>query len=215
MNLDVSADVLSVCDVLKELLRYKGMTVADLARQVSLPQPTIQRIVAGTYKHPRTNTLKPIAEYFGLTINQLRGLEPVYFLPSKRKNIQKIPILKSPQILPWLDLGSISHQVNHVITDNHLGSKSYAMYMPDTSMEPIIPKGSILLIDPERLPNHGNYIVVKLSSFPESMVRQLITDGVNHFIKPLSSELNLLKHKLLENDDFIQGVVVEVRFNCE
>ncbi|WP_051555232.1 LexA family protein [Legionella fairfieldensis] len=200
-------------EILQELIKINEINVSELARRVNLPQPTIQRIVAGAYKQPRNSTIQPIADYFGVTINQLRGFEPISFLSGSTKIIKSIPLLSSPQINIWPDSKENINQ--YVVCDINLGEKSFAMHMPDSSMEPIIPKGSILLIDPTRIPHHGSFIVLKLQNFPEIIVRQLITDTKNRFIKPLSPELNHLEMNILTSDDIIRGVVVEIRLIFE
>lgn len=212
MSYIMTVNNLQLSDVFQKLLEIHQITVAELARRVNLPQPTIQRIAAGIYKNPRISTLQPIADYFGITVNQLRGFESIPSLCIK-KSIQSIPLIPTAQVNLWPVVEKNITQ--YLICDNNLGEKSFAMFMPDSSMEPLIPKGSTLLVDPSRTPHHGSYIVVKLQNYPEVIVRQLITDATNNFIKPLSPELNQLKMNKLIELDLIIGVIIEVRLNCE
>ena len=208
----ISSRSLEVCDILQNLINIEGLTVAELARKINLPQPTIQRIVSGAYKQPRTSTLEPIATYFNLTVNQLRGLMPISSSLNK-KNITSLPLLTIEQATNW----SLPYEKfsQFVVCDNELGKKSFAMIMPDKSMEPGIIKGATLLVDPTRVPNHGNFVVVKLASHPNVIVRQLITNTCDTFIKPLSSDLHNLDIIQLKEQDTIRGVIVEIRFCCE
>jgi len=213
MNYKMAINNLELNEILQRLIKLNEITVAELARRVNLPQPTVQRIAAGAYKQPRISTLQPIAEYFGITVNQLRGFDPIPSLSANKKMIRSIPLISTAEINLW---PLIKENINHyVICDNNLGEKSFAMYMPDSSMEPLISKGSTLLVDPSRIPHHGSFIVVKLQNYPEVIVRQFITDTTNRFIKPLSPELNQLKMHLLSENDIIKGVIVEVRLYCE
>jgi len=57
--------------------------------------------VKGDVSDPRASSLKPIADYFGITIEQLKGNQPIthIILPSLLKeNFCKIPILNADQI---------------------------------------------------------------------------------------------------------------------
>lgn len=48
------------------------MTEMDLSEATGVPQPTINRILGGKSAEPRDSTLHPIAEYFHLTLDQIR-----------------------------------------------------------------------------------------------------------------------------------------------
>lgn len=213
MNNNSAINSFDLSEILQKLIQSNGLSVSELARHVNLPQPTIQRITSGTYKQPRTSTLQPIADYFGVTVSQLRGFNPIPTLSAFNKAIKSLPLITTAQVNLWPLINENITQF--VVSNTQLGEKSFAMYMPDSSMEPLIPKGSTLLVDPSRVPHHGSYIVVKLQSCPEVIARQLITDGTNRFIKPLSPDLNQLKMNLLTEVDIIRGVIVEVRLVCE
>lgn len=213
MAFTVAINKPELSEIIKQLIAYQGITVTELARRVTLPQPTIQRITSGAYKQPRNNTLQPIADYFGISLEQLRGLAPIPFLSCHKKIIKGIPLLNMTNLLTW---PTVSNNISqHVICDNPLSAQAFAMYMPDASMSPVIPKGATLLVDPERHPHHGSFIVLKRQHHADIIIRQLITDTTNRFIKALSIDLAHLKMNLLDHTDTILGVVIEVRLNCE
>ncbi|MFC3908679.1 S24 family peptidase [Legionella dresdenensis] len=212
MSYKIEKDV-ELHNILGELIKRDGITVAELARQVNLPQPSIQRIASGLYKNPRTTTLQPIANYFGITINQLRGYEPIPSLVTNESNLKSIPLVTISQMNNWPD--SFTNIKQHVVCNQKMGANSFATFMPDCSMEPIIPRGAILLTDPGRCPHHKSYVIVKLQDYPEIIVRQLITDTEKHFVKPFSPELSHLEMRELKEYDKIIGVIIEIRYACE
>lgn len=57
---------------LRQLMRARGISENQLSRDANVAQPTIHRIVAGHTEDPRDRTLRPIAEWFGVTVEQLR-----------------------------------------------------------------------------------------------------------------------------------------------
>ncbi|PVZ19951.1 Phage repressor protein C, contains Cro/C1-type HTH and peptisase s24 domains [Pseudomonas sp. URIL14HWK12:I9] len=64
----------------------QGITQADLARKTGVGQPTISRILKPTgpkgIKQPADKQVRPIADFFGITTDQLRGYEPLPKAPA-------------------------------------------------------------------------------------------------------------------------------------
>ena len=74
----------TVSEILTLLMTRACLTDNELAERTGIPQPTISRIRNGDSRDPRDSTLRPLAEYFGLTVSQLRGDLP---LPSERVKV--------------------------------------------------------------------------------------------------------------------------------
>lgn len=203
----------TLSDILRELIREKGLSVSELARRIHLPQPTIQRMTSGAHTRPHKKTLTAIAEYFDVSIDQLCGIEPIPWLIKSTLVLKKIPILNQEQVPNWPQVSTETLQ--HIVVDRKIGDRSYAIEMPDASMDPLIPKGSLLIIDPDKMPHYRSFVIVKLKDYPEVIVRQLIKDAKNCYIKPLSLDFDQPKIMLLGADDLILGTVVEVRLHCE
>src|SRR5438045_1634384 len=67
----VISDISSVLKIL--LNRFENMSGSELAKRTGLPISTVNRILAGSVSDPRISTLKPLANYFGITVDQLLG----------------------------------------------------------------------------------------------------------------------------------------------
>jgi len=74
----------TVSEILMKLMSRQGLTDNELADRVGIPQPTISRIRNGDSRDPRDSTLRPLAQYFGLSVSQLRGDVP---LPADRVKV--------------------------------------------------------------------------------------------------------------------------------
>jgi len=74
----------TVSQILSMLMNRVGLTDNELAERTGIPQPTISRIRNGDSRDPRDSTLRPLAQYFGLSVSQLRGDVP---LPADRVKI--------------------------------------------------------------------------------------------------------------------------------
>ena len=57
---------------LRNLMRVHIISENQLSRNTGVPQPTIHRILAGRVADPRDGTLRPLATWFGVTVEQLR-----------------------------------------------------------------------------------------------------------------------------------------------
>jgi len=73
---------------LAALLNQRKMNATNLAQATGVPQPTIHRILKGVSRDPRTDTIQPIAEYFGVPLETLRStyLGMTLPRPSRKKD---------------------------------------------------------------------------------------------------------------------------------
>jgi phage repressor protein C with HTH and peptisase S24 domain len=66
----------NVADNLRSLMRTEELSENQLSRNTGVPQPTIHRVLSGRVADPRDGTLRPLAEYFGVTVEELRTQLP-------------------------------------------------------------------------------------------------------------------------------------------
>ncbi len=59
--------------ILDKEMTKRGLSANKLSELTGVPQPTITRIRNGTTADPETNTVKALAEFFDLTVPQMRG----------------------------------------------------------------------------------------------------------------------------------------------
>lgn len=57
---------------LEWLISQRKTSPYELQRSTGVPQPTIHRILTGESSDPRTKTLEPLAEFFGVTVAEMR-----------------------------------------------------------------------------------------------------------------------------------------------
>lgn len=67
----------NLSSILSHLMSEKGIKSAELARKTGVGQPVIYRLMTGTTDNPQILTLKPIADFFGVSLDQLLGLAPL------------------------------------------------------------------------------------------------------------------------------------------
>jgi transcriptional regulator with XRE-family HTH domain len=101
-----------VKDNLKQLMISDSkISEGELSRRSGIPQSTIHRILSGQIKESKPSTLRPLANYFGLSLAQLQGEEP---MPIQRQsniheNTDAKQYLGNPaRLIPHYNLGASS-----------------------------------------------------------------------------------------------------------
>ncbi len=203
--------------ILKKLLFEKEMKPVDLSRKLSIPQPTIHRLITGKSTRPYKSSLQPIADFFSLTVEQLLGEEKLVNNDRSAGSSLAHNNIKAIPLIPWKLLGTFEKTqvlsdkqiaVNYAISD-----KSFALIMPDSSMEPLFPTQSILIFDPMVTAHDRSYVLVKLHSVEKYVFRQLLIDVGHQYIKSLNPDLSSSKLHLLNKKDEIMACLVESRNN--
>jgi SOS-response transcriptional repressor LexA len=205
---------LTLSEILARLMFKQQIRVAELARRTGVPQPTLQRMVTGTVENPHHTSLQPLAEYFQITVEQLKGLEPITWLQPKTPDAMgwmRIPLLSWEQATNWINTSELPTESEQLFTDAVVGPKAYALKMKDSSMEPLFPRGTLLIIDPDKLPKDRSFVVATLKNYPEVIFRQLIIDGPYYYLKPISPDFDRFKMNLLTESDTLVGVLVQAR----
>lgn len=207
-----------VCDIINRLMQEAGIKEAELARQTGLPQTTVNRLLLGATSDPRAHTLKPIADYFGVTIGQLCGFEP---FPDNRPhgltNVthrnawQFIPIIDWDEITSWVFKHKNITPFNHkhwIGTERVLSEQSFALKSL-AFMQPRFRKGSILIVDPKIDFRDGHFIVIALDSVNPT-VRKVMIDGATTLLQPFAQDKVSIP---LRHKHRIFGTIVESRIN--
>lgn len=72
-----NTDVNKVSNNLRALMTARGISENRLATETGVPQPTIHRVTSGKAKDPRDGTLRPLANFFGVSVEQLRTSDAI------------------------------------------------------------------------------------------------------------------------------------------
>lgn len=82
--------------ILAELLAREGITPTDLSRRTGVNQSTISRIINGKIKNPTDDQAYPLAQYFRITTEQLRGRQPLEKASIATKERQQEAVMDGP-----------------------------------------------------------------------------------------------------------------------
>lgn len=200
-----------IANILNRLMADKKIRVAELARRINLPQPTVHRIATGACEHPHLSSIKPIASFFSITVEQLKGHEPIPWLD----RVTRVPVITWSDVIDWPVNQAGSQHGEYILTDALVGKTGYAIKIVDASMEPVFPKNTILIADAEKQAKDRSYVIAKLAHCKEAVFRQLLVDGGEHYLKPLSPDFDQYKMTKLNNNDKILSIVIQAKRDCE
>ncbi len=201
------------------LMFKKDIRTTQLAREIDVPQQTLQRIVAGLSPSPHRKTLVPLAEFFAISVDQLTGKKP---LPEELStaNVVQAPSISAQQQVPLVACADVERFLQdrdhslvkeYLVTTGGLSGESFAMTMGDSSMEPYLPQGGILILNTKKTPPDRGFVLVKIQGSTALVFRQLLIDGEHRYLKPMNPDLAAFPMRLLCEEDCILGVLVELR----
>lgn len=196
-----------ISQILNRLMADKKIRVTELARLVNLPQPTIHRIATGVCEHPHSSSLEPIANFFAISIEQLKGHEPIPWLD----HATRVPLLTWEQVLHWPQNKGEIHIKEFILTDALIGKKGFALKIKDNSMDPVFTRNTILIADPEKEIKDRSFVIAKIANHAEAIFRQLLFDAGIRYLKSLSPDFEKYKMLRLNNTGKVLSIVVQAK----
>lgn len=188
----------------------------DLAHQTGVPQSTLSRILSGETTQPHRSSLEPLATFFQVSVNQLLGKEPIAALKRLGNYLSKdasVPLLAWAQVSPWLAPDTAFATPEMLQVDMVLGEGSFAVAVEDAAMEPQFPHGSVLIVDTTKPAKDRSFVIARLEESDKVVFRQLLTDGINRYLRSLSPDFSQFGMTAMTDNDTILGVVLQARKN--
>ncbi|EJB8454892.1 XRE family transcriptional regulator [Vibrio parahaemolyticus] len=125
-----------------------------------------------------------------------------------------IPVVSWVQAGVWTESPHINEfdQDQIFVTGNKLPKNTFALRVSGTSMEDCqgkhhFPDGSIILVNPDTIPNDNDFVVAIDEATQEATFKQLVNDcGIKYF-KPLNTQFPVMR---VTDTTLIKGVVFRV-----
>jgi SOS-response transcriptional repressor LexA len=194
-------------------MEKKKINASELGRNIKLAQPIIHRLLTGKNVNPKLATIRPIADYFDVTISQLIGEEMLVL----DDEVSQGSTWKQVPVLAWSDISSVVNGERNVIvseqvsTDARVSESAYAVVIENTGLEPHFPKGAKVVVEPMRKPTDSDFVVVIAAEAGDAHIRQVVSDGADSYLKSLNPALSKMNMVRLEEAKKILGVVVQVK----
>ncbi|WP_392538580.1 LexA family protein [Legionella sp. 227] len=201
---------------LQQLMRIHGnISVSELARLTGIPQPTIHHILTGSTKNPRKKALEELSRYFSVSINELIGQEPLpAVIPDVVKEnlqISTIPVIEWESLKTW-PLEIIKTQdTQEILIDKKIDKNSFALVMPDASMEPLFQQNSLLIFDSGKTPKDRDFVIVFLAKDGLVAFNRLFIENNSFYLRQGLEDGNIKLTKIDKPNDQILGTLIEAR----
>jgi SOS-response transcriptional repressor LexA len=192
------------------------ITLQELQKNTGVPVATIHRMRSNENINPTLGTLKPLADFFSISISQLIGDEPfeidrttgVYKINKERWI--KVPLLQWNMVSDWPNK-SQKTELPTIATDKELSADAFALTIEDEDQLGF-PHGAIILIDPNKPPHDKDFILAqKGQSKKPSIKRYVVYDG-KEFLMPVNPRFELSE---LTPEYEILGIIVQLRLDIK
>lgn len=203
-----------ISDTLKFLLDTFQISEAELGRKINIPRATINRLASGKTPDPRASTLKAIANFFNVSVDQLLGKAPILTLndsPTSNKAKHSIPIIGWNVVHNWKHTVENIKPNNHfswVISDPKINGGDFALEVQGDAMWPQFETDTILIVCTSKPCKNRDYVIAYIKDKNEALFRQILVEGG---IKLLRATNDIFPTIQLKNADEIIGVVVQSR----
>ncbi len=182
------------------------LSPASLARALSIPTNKITRILNGDVTDPKASTLLQIAHYFGVSINQLLGIDTL-----QSSNIESHS--QTSQLLPVFNLNHRSNSDKpkewYKWVENDTEGDCYALCIDTDFYEPTFPQNSLLIVHSDLLPDDRCFVIVKnKNNLSHCSIKRFVVDGSETYLYPTNPKLSVEFYD--EYVHVITGVVLEV-----
>lgn len=121
----------------------------------------------------------------------------------------QVPLLSRVQAGQWGEIMG-DMQVNEITdwvsTTAKVSPNAYALRIEGDSMEPTLPDGSIVIVDPAAAADNGKIVVVRQNG-SEATVKKLVVDGGKQFLQPINPRYPIME---AGQDAVFCGVVRQV-----
>lgn len=198
---------------LKTLLDKSRLSESELARRTGICQPVIHRMASGETDNPKIETLRPIAKFFAITLDQLIGDEP---LISKFPNshveqaLAAVPLITLEEAISWPPKSEKASISQYVPTDITISPHAYAIKLKNSTMYPMFPDGTLLIIEPNIAYQHKDFVIAQIQNEQQATFKQLLVDGKEHYLKSVNNDYQPYQ---LTKKDKILGIMLQARID--
>lgn len=213
---------MSIGERIKHARNKSGISIAELARRVGVTRSSAQQWESGASKGLKPGNLAKVAGALGVSMKWLAlgqgdisqdNAEEDHHVPG---NVDPGPsVRRRIPLISWTTAGEWEEAMDNfppgqadewVFTTADVGPGAFALRLRGDSMEPTIPDGATIIVDPDTRASHNRIVVVRQNG-NEATCKRLIYDGDVAYLRPDNTRYPVLK---MEDDAVICGVVVSM-----
>ncbi|CAM4391588.1 MAG: putative HTH-type transcriptional regulator [Legionellaceae bacterium] len=206
-------NTLDLSKIFNFLVKRNNLSLTELAEKIHVPRTTLSHIATGNTVDPRVSTVKAIADYFSISIDQLLGTQPLY-LDEQQNTIaskyEAIPILTLDKVNKWESYTKLNMSTDQewLMKDPSIKKGKFAVRNTGNSMWPAFQENALLIIDPIKTPKDKDYVIFNTGE--DIKIRQLIVDGKTAILIAANQIFEPIRFPDLNN---IVGVAIQYRLD--
>lgn len=196
--------------VIMQLMQAYNMDESSLAKACNISLASLSRIKNNPSSNPTISTLRPIADFFNITIDQLLGFSPLNHTTS---HFKQIPIITNNDIFNWLQNKTTVNPITEWLScDQQTSDLTFAThYQLENNIA--TSQNCLIFIDPKKKLTHDDLIFIYNKKIKQYFLRLVSIDDRNQiFLKPI--ELGFSEYislDLCKTNIIILGAVIESR----
>ena len=206
-------DPMTLSDRIQKARKNARLTQKELADRVGISQTAIHKLECGRSQSSRrtvaialTCGVDPIWLDTGRGEMVLAGAQPGMdgnglMKAAEQGEIYRIPIIARIPLIPWSEAsnfcgGGADYHPQDVKTwipvAPRTSDKTYALRVPDDSMEPDFQEREFIIVDPTMPGEHNQFLVARMEEEIMPTFKQLIVHGNRRYLKPLNPRYPLI-----------------------
>lgn len=200
---------------LREARENAGLSQESVADEFKIARAAVSQWESDTKATiPETNRIARLAQLYNVSADWLlTGREFVAHQPRARyradprrgqhgANTEPAPEIHPLPLISWIQAGRAEpvadpHPTGNgdkiLYTTRRVGPHAYALRVRGDSMEPRFHDGDIIVVDPERTPVPGSFVVVRFDNAEEATFKQLVVDAGRRYLKPLNERYPIIE----------------------
>ena len=200
--------------VLNALLEENKISLVQLQHNTGVPLTTLKRMRSPNPGNPTLQSLLPIANFFGISVDQLIGLKPLQTNHRQAGYHEAKDYWVTVPIIAWEDILVLNQHSRHTSgqwtkTDLDVSDTCYALKVNCSHWNEFA-LHSILIIDPNKEPSNESYVVAWDKVAQVASLYKLIIQGRLKYIQPLIKGIAPIP---LTHHYQLVGVVVQTRLD--
>lgn len=194
-------------------MRIKNIKQKDIVKKTRIGSATISRLLSDDTANPTIDTLNELAKLFEVNVAQLIGESPLSTKIVDPKNIPQssIPLLNFTTVGAFIAHNEIPENCERVTTDMEISELLFAIKMNDDSMKPLFPNGTTLIFKKSETFKDYSYVLVEISG--NYVIKQLILDPPNLFIRSINPDIAISSLTKLENKQTLRAILVQAKYS--
>ena len=187
-------------DRLKPEMDAKGMDITKLAEAMGISFQAVAKVRDGG-SFGKDNNIKA-AKLFGLNSDWLATGKGPKMAQEQKSNVEPVSARKAVPLISWIKAGGWGEVQDEFqpgeaedwidAYETQPGESSFALRVSGDSMtspypgDQSFPDGTIIIVDPARTANAGDYVVAKDVSTQTATFKRLAHDAGRWYLKPLN-----------------------------